>query len=128
LEIIIDCPDNATPEFVPPLAIGNTFVTFVVRSIVPGVMSLLTNKPVESTPVALLCTRPAEVNAGSVIVLAELPIITPPVDVPVFMFVAKLELLLMPATPPDIVVAPVTVAPDCPVSNPAEVIVPDPVV
>ena len=54
LEITIDCPANAAPEFVPPFAIGNIFVTFVVRSIVPGVISLFSSNPVERTPVALL--------------------------------------------------------------------------
>ena len=52
---------------------------------------------------------------------AELPIMTPPVDVPVFMFVTKLELLLI------LTGAPVSDAPKEPVSNPAEVMVPVPV-
>jgi hypothetical protein len=71
---------------------------------------------------------PAVVNAGSVILFNELPIVTPPVELPVLIFVALLELLFKSITPPDIVVAPVTVAPDCPVSNPADVIAPVPVV
>ena len=121
-EITIDCTESAVPEFVQPLAIGNTFVTLVVRSIVPGVMSLLTSNPVERTPVALLCTNPAVEKAGNVIVFAELPIVTPAVVVPVLIFVAKFELLFRLTTHPDIV------APVVPVNNPADVTVPVPVV
>jgi hypothetical protein len=84
-------------------------------------MSLFTSNPVESNPKALLCTKPAVAKAGSVMVFAELPIVTPPVDVPVLMLVAKFELLFRLTAAPDIV------APVEPVNNPAEVIVPVPV-
>jgi hypothetical protein len=62
------------------------------------------------------------VNAGSVIVFAELPIVTPPEEVPVLMLVAKFELSFR------LTAAPVTDNPDDPVNNPAEVIVPVPLV
>jgi hypothetical protein len=65
---------------------------------------------------------PAVVNAGNVIVFNALPIVTPPVDVPVLMLVAKFELLFR------LTAAPVTDNPDDPVNNPAEVIVPVPLV
>ena len=86
------------------------------------------DNPVDSSPVILLCTSPAVVKAGSVIVFAELPIVTPPVDVPVLILVALFELVFISTTPPDIVVAPVIVAPDDPVNSPADVIAPVPVV
>jgi hypothetical protein len=113
---------------VPPLGTGRTPVTFCVRSIVPLVISAFDSNPVESTPRALLCTSPALVKPGSVMVFAVPPIVTPPVDVPVLILVALFDPAFRLIAPPDIVVAPVIVAPDDPVSNPAEVIVPVPVV
>jgi len=65
---------------VPPLAIGNMPVTFVVRSIAPSVISPFTIKPVDSNPEASLCTTLPVLKAGSVIVFSELPIVTGPVD------------------------------------------------
>jgi hypothetical protein len=62
------------------------------------------------------------VNLGRYSELAEFPIVTLLVELPVFMFVAKFELLFMLTVPPDIV------APAWPVSKPIEVIVPVPVV
>jgi hypothetical protein len=68
------------------------------------------------------------VKAGSVIVFAAPPIVTAPVDVPVLMLVGLFDPAFRLIAPPDIVVAPVIVAPVEPVSNPAYVMVPVPVV
>jgi hypothetical protein len=57
-----------------------------------------------------------------VIVFSELPIVTGPVDEPVLIFVGKFESLFRFIAPPEIV------APELPVSNPADVIVPASVV
>jgi hypothetical protein len=73
-------------------------------------------------PPAALCTTPAVPKAGSVIVFDEPPILTAPVEVPVLMLVALFELAFR------LVIPPVTVIPDDPVNNPAEVMVPEPVV
>jgi hypothetical protein len=54
--------------------------------------------------------------------LDPLPIVTSPVDVPVLILVTKFELAFKFIDAPDMV------APDCPVSNPDEVIAPSPVV
>jgi len=112
---------SAVLEFVPPLATGKTLVTLLVRSIVPADISLLTIKLEDSTPRAALWTTPAVANAGSVIVFAELPIVTPPVEVPVLIFVALFDPAFKFTAPP------VIVAPVVPVSNPAEVMAPVPV-
>ncbi len=53
---------------------------------------------------------------------AEFPIVTVPVEVPVLIFVSKLEELLSETA------APLTVSPRLPVNNPADVIAPEPVV
>ena len=91
-------------------------------SIVPLVISALVINPEESRPPAKLCTIPAVVKAGRVIVFKAFPIVTDPEEVPVLMLVAKAELLLRFIMPPAIF------APEEPVNKPAEVIVPVPVV
>jgi len=117
-DIIIVCPDNAVLELVPPLAIGNTPLTSVVN-----------DTWLELTRPALsLCNTPAVVNLGRYNELKLFPIVTLPVDPFVLIFVALLELSFKLIAPPDILVAPVTVNPLCPVSNPADVIAPVPVV
>ena len=88
----------------------------------PAAMSPPFISPVKSTPDALLCTTPGESNAGRVIVLAVLPMVTGPVELPVAIFTGKPELLFRFIVPPEIS------APELPVSNPAELIVPVPVV
>ena len=90
------------------------------------VISLFNINPVERTPIALLLTTPAVLNTGRVVVVKEFPMVIAPVEFPVFMFVAKFELLFKLIIPPDIDVTPVIVAPADPVNNPAEVMVPVP--
>jgi hypothetical protein len=53
-----------------------------------------------------------------------LAMFTPPLELPVLMFVVNVELLFKLITPPETDVAPVIVAPALPVNKPAEVIVP----
>ena len=77
--------------------------------------------PVEVKPVKPLNTPAVETSQLVVFMVRVLeppPIVVAPVDVPVLIFVAKLELLLM------LVVAPEIVAPSWPVMSPATVSAP----
>ncbi|MBK7131953.1 MAG: hypothetical protein IPH69_03745 [Bacteroidales bacterium] len=99
---------------VPPFGTGNIPLTSVV----------IDTRLDETSPSAALCKTPAVVNFFRYSELNGLPIVTFPFEDPVLILVTLSELLFRLIAPPDTVVAPVMVAPDCPVSKPAEVIVP----
>jgi hypothetical protein len=111
---------------VPPILIVPVVVVAPIPYVEPADPSKL--KP----PLPTLCVSDV-VPFVFPIVIALTPVppeamFTAPPELPVLIFVAKVELLFKLIAPPDTVVAPVTVAPDCPVNKPDEVIVPNPVV
>ncbi len=89
-------PNDVNP--VPPLATGN----------VPVISTVSDTGPELTSPLPSLCNTPAVVNFGKYNELDGLPIITLPDEVPVFIFVLKLELSFRLITPPDTVISPVT--------------------
>ena len=107
-------------------------VPLLVRSSmadVPGLLLPIPTRPVElpiytgPVPLAAILVAAAPellifVVPSTVVVLAELPTVTVPVEVPVLMLVLKLDDALIDVAAPDIV------APAAPVSSPDEVIVP----